>query len=126
MKKIEYQVAFRDQRGEISDLIENENINAITRITIKKGAVRGNHYHKETWQWNYVVSGKMKLVTQMQNGEIQETTLYPGDLAVTEPYEHHALVGMEDCDVLVFTKGPRGGKEYETDTFRLEMPLVLN
>ena len=126
MKKIEYQVAFRDQRGEISDLIENENINAITRITIKKGAVRGNHYHKETWQWNYVVSGKMKLVTRMPDGERREIILCPGDLAVTEPYEHHALVGMEDCDVLVFTKGPRGGKEYETDTFRLEKPLASN
>lgn len=124
MKIIDYQVAFRDQRGEISDLIENETINAITRITIRKGAVRGNHYHKQTWQWNYVVSGKMKLVTRMLNEERQEVTLSPGDLAVTEPHEHHALVGVEDCDVLVFTKGPRGGKEYETDTFRLEHPLA--
>lgn len=126
MKKIEYQVAFSDHRGEISDLIENENINAITRITIRQGAVRGNHYHKETWQWNYVVSGKMKLVTQMPNEERQEAILSPGDLAVTGPYEHHALVGVEDCEVLVFTKGPRGGKEYESDTFRLEEPLALN
>ncbi|MDA1044521.1 MAG: cupin domain-containing protein [Verrucomicrobia bacterium] len=126
MKKIDYQVAFRDQRGEISDLIENETINAITRITIRKGAVRGNHYHKETWQWNYLVSGKMKLVTRMPNEERREVILSPGDLAVTEPHEHHVLIGVEDCDVLVFTKGPRGGKEYETDTFRLEQPLALS
>ena len=126
MKKIDYQVAFRDHRGEISDLIENETINASTRITIKKGAVRGNHYHKATWQWNYVVAGKMKLVTRMPNEERHEVLLSAGDLAVTEPYEHHALVGVEDCDVLVFTKGPRGGKEYETDTFRLEKPLTSN
>lgn len=126
MKKIEYQVAFSDHRGEISDLVENENINAVTRITIRQGAVRGNHYHKETWQWNYVVSGKMKLVTQIPNEERQEVILSPGDLAVTGPYERHALVGVEDCEVLVFTKGPRGGKEYESDTFRLEEPLALN
>jgi quercetin dioxygenase-like cupin family protein len=124
MKKIEYQVAFGDDRGEIFDLIENESINAITRITIRKGAVRGNHYHKATWQWNYVVSGTMKLVTQMPNEEKQEIILRGGDLAVTEPRERHALVGVDDCDVLVFTKGPRGGKEYESDTFRLEIPLV--
>ncbi|OGO29000.1 MAG: hypothetical protein A2W33_07350 [Chloroflexi bacterium RBG_16_52_11] len=126
MKKIEYRVAFSDHRGAISDLIENETINAITRISIMKGAIRGNHYHKETWQWNYVVSGRMQLVTQMPNEERQAVILNPGDLAVTEPNEHHALVGLEDCDVLVFTKGPRGGKEYETDTFRLESPLVSN
>lgn len=124
MKKIDYQVAFSDHRGNISDLIENENINAITRITIAKGAVRGNHYHKETWQWNYVVSGRMKLVARMPEQEPRELILEPGDLAVTDPYEHHALVGLEDCDILVFTKGPRGGKEYEIDTFRLETPLT--
>jgi quercetin dioxygenase-like cupin family protein len=124
MKKIVYQVAFSDHRGNISDLIENENINAITRITITKGAVRGNHYHKATWQWNYVVSGKMKLVARMPDQEPQELILEPGDLAVTDPYEYHALVGLEDCEVLVFTKGPRGGKEYENDTFRLETPLA--
>lgn len=126
MRKIDYGVAFRDQRGEISDLIENETINAITRITIKKDAVRGNHYHLQTWQWNYVVTGKMKLVTRMPNEEPREVILLPGDLAVTEPKEHHALIGLEDCDVLVFTKGPRGGKEYETDTFRLEQPLAVS
>ena len=124
MKKIDYQVAFTDDRGNISDLLENENINAITRITIIKGAVRGNHYHKNTWQWNYVVSGRMKLIVRMPDQEPTEIILGPGELAVTDPYEHHALVAIEDCDILVFTKGPRGGKEYEADTFRLETPLA--
>jgi hypothetical protein len=31
---------------------------------------------------------------------------------------------MENSEVMVFTKGPRGGKEYESDTFRLGVPLV--
>ena len=124
MKIIDYSVSFRDERGEISDLIENESINAITRITIKKNAVRGNHYHLETWQWNYVVKGSMKLVTYMPGEQRREVVLNAGDLAVTEPKEHHALIGLEECDVLVFTKGPRGGKEYESDTFRLEQPLA--
>ena len=55
---------FKDNRGIIVDILENENINAITYITIKKGKIRGNHYHKKTYQWNYVISGKMKLITK--------------------------------------------------------------
>ena len=124
MKKINLKVAFKDRRGKIIDLIDGEKINAITLITIKKGAIRGNHYHKKTWQWNYIISGKMRLVTKMPNQKIKKTLLNPGDLALTLPGELHALIGIEDCKFLVFTKGTRGGKGYESDTFRLEKLLV--
>ncbi len=124
MKKINLKIAFKDRRGKIIDLIEGEKINAITFITIKKGAIRGNHYHKKSWQWNYIISGKMRLVTKMPNKKIKKTLLNPGDLALTLPGELHALIGIEDCKFLVFSKGPRSGKGYETDTFRLEKLLV--
>lgn len=123
MKKFKNKISFKDSRGIISDLIENENINAVTLITIKKNAVRGNHFHKKTWQWNYIISGTMKLVTQKKNGKIRTTLLKQGDLALVAPYEKHALVGKKFCRCLVFTKGPRGGKEYESDTFRLQKKL---
>ena len=124
MQKISLTPAFKDARGEITDLLENENINAITRITFRKGAVRANHYHKQTTQWNYVVSGSIKLVSQEPGEPVVETVMLPGDFVVTGPNVSHALVGLEDADLLVFTKGPRGGKEYESDTFRLETPLA--
>jgi len=124
MDVIKAVVNFKDARGEIVDLIEGKNINAVTRITFTKGSVRGNHYHKETTQWNYLIKGKVKLVVQVGDGAIDEITLEPGDLASTAPMEKHALVGIEDSDLLVFTEGPRGGKEYESDTFRLDNPIA--
>ena len=124
MKKINLKIAFKDRRGKIIDLIENEKINAVTLITIKKGAVRGNHYHKKTWQWNYIVSGKMRLITKKPHKKIKKILLNTGDLALTEPGELHALIGVQNCKCLVFAKGPREGKNYESDTFRLNKPLV--
>tara|TARA_B110000263_G_C14779825_1_gene272674 strand:- start:80 stop:454 length:375 start_codon:yes stop_codon:yes gene_type:complete len=124
MKKIKLKVNFKDHRGEITDIIQNEKINAITHLTIKKGKVRGNHYHKKTWQWNYIIKGKMMLVTKMPTNKIKYITLNPGDVAFTVPNERHALVGVTNCTCLVFTKGPRGGRNYETDTFRLKKPLI--
>jgi quercetin dioxygenase-like cupin family protein len=124
MEKINVSVAFSDERGKITDLIENEEIHAITLITFVKGAVRGNHYHKETSQWNYLIKGKIKLVTQMPGEKVVETIMLPGELTVTRPNDRHALHAMEDSEVMVFTKGPRGGKEYESDTYRLDVPLV--
>jgi quercetin dioxygenase-like cupin family protein len=124
MKIIATQINHQDDRGSIMDLIEGANINSVTFISFKKGAVRGNHYHKQTIQWNYVIQGKIKLVAQVGDEPVEETILEKGGFAVTEPMEKHALVGIEDSEMLVFTQGPRGGKEYESDTFRLEIPLA--
>ena len=123
MKKIKLKVNFKDHRGVIIDILEKENINSITLITIKKNKIRGNHYHKKTFQWNYVLSGKLKLI--IKKGKIRKTLiLNPGEIALTKPNEQHALIGHTNCKVLVFTKGPRGGKNYENDTFRLKNPLI--
>ncbi|NEJ69078.1 cupin domain-containing protein [Rhizobium phaseoli] len=124
MERISLIPAFKDARGEITDLLENENINAITRITFSKGAVRGNHYHKQTTQWNYLISGRIMLVSQVPGEPMVETVMNPGDFTVTKPHVRHALVGLDDAELLVFTSGPRGGKEYESDTFRLDVPLA--
>lgn len=125
MENIKVPISFEDERGKIIDLIQNETINAITIVTFKKGAVRGNHYHKETFQWNYLISGKIKLVSQIPDHDVVEKIMKTGDLVVTGPDERHALVGCEESELLVLTKGPRGGKEYEKDTFRLEIPLII-
>jgi quercetin dioxygenase-like cupin family protein len=116
--------AFQDARGAITDLLQNEEIQAITLISFTRGAVRGNHYHKHTTQWNYVLAGRIRLATQLPDGDLVETILQKGELAVTVPNERHALQAIENSELMVFTKGPRGGKEYESDTYRLEVPLI--
>jgi mannose-6-phosphate isomerase-like protein (cupin superfamily) len=123
MKKVKTKINFKDKRGIIIDLLHKENINAITYITILKGSVRGNHYHKKTSQWNFILSGKMKLISRKKN-KISSVILKKNQLCLTEPMEHHALVGLTKCELLVFTKGPRGGKEYESDTFRIKDKLA--
>jgi len=96
----------------------------VTLITFKKGAVRANHYHERTIQWNYVISGEILLLTQVPGAEKKERALKKGDFAVTREGERHALQGMTDAEVLILTKGPRAGTQYEKDTFRLEEPLI--
>jgi len=123
MKVVRIQCTQRDARGEITDIMVNEKIDYVTLITSAKGSVRGNHYHKETVQWVYILDGRMKFLTQMPGGPVVATVLEKGDLAVTEPMERHAMIGLEDYSFLVFTRGIRGGEDYEKDTFRLAEPL---
>jgi len=124
MEKIDITPSFSDERGKIIDLLEKESVGAITLITFTKGAVRANHYHKETTQWNYLISGKILMRTQKEGEDYEEVVMNPGDFIVSYPNEVHALKGLDDSSLMVFTKGPRGGKEYESDTFRLEKPLI--
>ena len=124
MKKIKIKINHKDSRGVIIDLLEKKKINAITFITQKKGKVRGNHFHKKTIQWNYLIKGKIKLIGQKKNKRVREIILSKGDLVVTSSNESHAIKAIKYSEYLVFTQGPRGGKEYENDTFRLTKPLI--
>jgi len=116
--------AYKDNRGVITDIMVKEPIEYVTLITSKKGAIRGNHYHKDTFQWVYIISGQMKLFAQMPEEEVESTTLNRGDIALTPPLERHAFIALRDTEFMVFTRGPRGGDDYEKDTFRLEVSLV--
>ena len=124
MDLINLKPAYSDARGCIIDLIADDEVNAVTLITFRPGAIRANHYHERTIQWNYVISGEILLVTQMPNCERNERILGRGDFAVTRECERHALKGLRDSEVLIITKGPRAGSQYENDTFRLDVPLL--
>jgi len=124
MKKIKVKINFKDKRGLIIDLLEKKNVNAITLITQKKGQIRGNHYHKKTIQWNYLLKGKLELFAKKKNKKLKKIVLSEGDLVETSKNESHAIRALKDSKFLVFTQGPRGGKEYENDTFRLTEPLI--
>jgi quercetin dioxygenase-like cupin family protein len=124
MELITLKAAHVDSRGSITDLISDDDINAVTLITFTQGAVRANHYHERTIQWNYVISGEELLATKLPNSPRIERILKPGDFAVTRENEHHALKGITDAQVLILTKGPRAGTQYEADTFRLKEPLI--
>ncbi len=124
MKKIRLKAAHTDARGAITDLLQRECVNAITVISFSRGAVRANHFHKKTWQWNYVLSGKIQIAGKLPRGPLRKAVMKKGDLILTVPNESHALKALEKSELIVFTKGPRGGKESENDTFRLEKPLL--
>lgn len=117
-------ISFQDARGQIIDVLKRENVEYATIITSRKGAVRGNHFHKDTVQYLYVLSGALRVATQMPGAAKEEAVLQAGDMVVNTPNESHAFEALEDTTFLVLTRGPRGGEDYEKDTFRLDVPLI--
>jgi dTDP-4-dehydrorhamnose 3,5-epimerase-like enzyme len=116
--------AFEDARGSIADILEDEPIEHVSILTTVAGSVRGNHLHRETYQWLYIVSGALGYATQGGDAAVERGVVRAGDVLMTGPMEAHAIEALEDTTMVVLTRGPRGGREYESDTYRLESPLI--
>jgi hypothetical protein len=95
MRVIRVKPAVADRRGTITDVLDGIPVECVTLVTSNKGAVRGNHYHKKTTQYTYV-----------------------------PPRERHAFIALESSLLIACAHGPRAGRSYESDTYRLAAPLT--
>lgn len=113
-------INFEDDRGIIRDMMTHTLVDATTYITFAKNAVRANHYHKKTMQYDYIISGKLVCRTrENESAKIDEAIVEAGDF-ITHPYPFwHAYKALEDSVMISSTNGPRQGDQYEDDTFRL-------
>ena len=118
----------REKRGKIVDVFYKENINHIAIINSKKGVRRGDHYHKKTTQHILITKGVLEYWHKPLNSKkpAKYELLKEGDLVSTPPFEVHALNIIEDNQFIVFSEGKRGGKDYESDTYRVKPSTIRN
>lgn len=122
MDVVKIQNNFEDDRGVIRDILTKEELDSVTLITSKKGSSRANHYHKKTVQWTYLLSGRVKYISKI-NDVVSDVVMEVGDLVKSDVFEAHAFYALEDSELLILTRGPRSGEDYESDTYRLDIPL---
>lgn len=114
---------FRDERGAITDIFYDLDINHGCVITNEPGAIRGNHYHRHTTQYTWIISGFLTYYSRSTEpgAETQRRECVPGDFIISPPGEIHAMrAGGQGCTFVAFAGGPRGGKDYEQDTYRVD------
>ena len=122
--------SFEDKRGKIIDIFVNLPKDHCSIITFNKGAVRGNHYHKKSCQFSFLLSGELDFYfgkVDKKNGKLKKLkkrTIKKNTLITHEPYEAHAFRSKKNSVMIAFSCGVRGGKNYEKDTFRLKNKLV--
>lgn len=113
-----------DDRGGIARVLDQNKIplQAILRITSKKGTIRANHYHKKDYHWIYIESGKCEYSQKPADkpkAKIESVVMGPGDLVLTEPGMIHATKFLEDTVFYAFTTEKRDQDQYEGDTVRI-------
>ena len=124
MKREKLKVDFKDERGSIMDVIEGRPFGHCVIITCKKGATRGNHFHKFSAQSDFIISGKFAMYGMKKGSKkIERFVVTKNDVTHWDKGEAHEFETLEDGVFLSFVKGPRGGNNYEKDTFRLQIPL---
>lgn len=111
--------AFTDERGTITNILENEDIRHIGIITSRAQSVRGNHYHKKGVQYVYVLSGRLELKTRSVDGDkVESVLLAKSDLAITPALVIHTMHFLEDSVILFFDTESRADEKYEENTVR--------
>ncbi len=108
-----------DVRGKIQELISLERGCDLQVITSKKGAVRGNHRHRQGWHFCYLVSGAL---------EYMEDSVAPdrwrvgaGEMFYSGPGVAHSMEFLEDSVMVVIGDRRRDQAEYEADLERIEL-----
>ena len=111
MKKANFKVtklkSFVDERGKLIVFLQTKELNEkhkyfgqIYFVTFsKKGAVRGNHYHKKWYEWFGIVEGKVKVIIEdVRTKKRKQITLSAEkDKYIrieTGPYIAHAIVSL--------------------------------
>jgi dTDP-4-dehydrorhamnose 3,5-epimerase-like enzyme len=112
-----------DDRGIIADVFYGESINHVNVIESIPNVIRGNHFHKLTEQHILIIEGELEYWfwdrDSMQKPDYVVASV--GDIVTSPPGEIHALrIGAAGCRFVTFSMGPRGGSDYESDTYRTE------
>jgi len=127
MIKTKIKIATEDSRGNISDIFYNHPIDHVAVINSKKGVFRGDHYHKFTTQHIYMTKGSLRYYYRKVNegnDKVKSVVVNEGEMVTTGPNEVHALEILENNQFIAFSEGKRGGKDYESDTFRVKPSII--
>ncbi len=126
MKILKVTPDFTDDRGTIADVFYQNNIEHVAYIKTFSKCIRGNHYHKLTTQHILITKGSLEYWYKDYNKPLEKAKSYlavENDLISTPPFEIHALKITNENHFIVFASGMRGGKDYESDTYRVD-PII--
>lgn len=97
MNLLEEEYKHEDGRRVLKQLLTRD-IKQINIYEAKKGAILGNHYHKQTDEYFYLIKGKI-----FYN---EERVLESGDFFVVFPQETHVLECCTDVKLMSFLTRP--------------------
>ena len=120
VKKIE--VAYKDETKSISDIL-NKPGGHVGLITNEVDSIGGNHYHKKSTQYSYILSGKHEvLLAQAEDpSNVKKVVVRTGDLIIIPPNIIHQFKTIEKAIMVDIVSESREGTGYEDDVYRIKI-----
>jgi dTDP-4-dehydrorhamnose 3,5-epimerase-like enzyme len=120
--------SFYDNRGVIIPIINKGEIEfgSVFYIDSVANALRANHFHKEDYHLTYIIKGKMKYFERPVSSKIKPEVYEfgAGNTFFTRPMYEHAMLFLEDSQIVCLSKLSRVQDDYEQDTVRLDFDLT--
>lgn len=116
-----------DDRGAIFRLMDNPDIQSILYVTSEADVIRGNHYHKTTTQWVFVLEGQFTIRLEHDSGADKshrdQVKMNPGDMLMIPSGVPHAFEFHNYSEFIEITDKPQGddGEFYDEDTVHVEL-----
>ena len=111
MKSLTAEYTHKDHRRSLSQLV-TADLKQVNLYEANKGAILGNHYHKITHEYFYILKGSFMLDINKKRQVIGR-----GDFFVVEPEERHTLECLSlTGSFLTFLTKPYSKEE--TDTYK--------
>lgn len=91
-----------DVRGLFQEIISTGPWESLIRGEMRKGAIIGNHYHKLTKIFFFLVKGSVRVRTvNVETGTRDEFFLKGAQGTSLLPYESHAIEFLEDSEMIM-------------------------
>ena len=95
---------WEEERGEFVQIAYQESMCHLAAFEIRKGYLRGNHYHEKKEEIFYVFQGKIKAsFLDMETLQKEEEILEKGNKIRVEPRCGHLFCGLEDALVIEYS-----------------------
>ncbi|MBA4390774.1 MAG: hypothetical protein C0399_07535 [Syntrophus sp. (in: bacteria)] len=117
-KDIDGAKRWSEDKGEFVQISHREDIGHLAFFELKKGHVRGNHYHEKKEEVFYIISGKVRAIFfDIDNSEKEEQILTRGDKIKVATRIGHIFLGIEDTLVVEYSP-----QYYDKeDAFRMDL-----
>lgn len=111
----------QDERGIFQEVVNTGQWEALIVAHMEPDAVLGNHYHKKTVLFLYIVAGSARITTiHVETDERDVFTLQANQGVSLPPLQAHAIRFLEPSDVVILKS--HAYDPDDPDTFPLTVP----
>lgn len=107
-----------DERGSFIEFLNGQRVANVSCGKMRKGAVMGNHYHKKTSVYFFLVSGSAAIINlNVQTKKRESFSLHKNEGTVFNPFVSHAIEFRQDSTFIMAKTRAYNAKN--TDTYVL-------